>query len=452
MRATRAALLLALPEPVERVSVLEGAEEWRDPLRAFGVQVVDEGACDLVVAPARLTEVVARGEARMALIVGRPRRDVLRRAGFVLERYLPLPSLDWPTLLVPLDHRRAARYALSALSLPTSRLKSWRNDAAGLAVASGLPMPGELTVACRDGTTPFPVRGAQRFGLPDELDTVFVLGRSVERPAFLVFEHGARTPRWIAKLSYVDRTSDTADERGLRLAAELGPTVAAHAPSFVGSSVVSGWPMSVETAAPGSQLVYVLRSSASRRRKQALVESVASWLVDVAAATCTAGRLDGLLADFAVPDAFAARVDRASLVTPLAGLPATLRHGDLGPEHVIVGGDSFVVLDWEGAERHGTPLTDLAFFLARALPILDGEADSGAYGEGEVFARLFRGESRSAALLRGWLGEGCRASGIEADVLGPLLSLIWLGYLSEHRRHFADAWFGDPALGPGWAL
>ena len=450
MKATRAALLLALPEPVERAVVLDGADEWRDPLNAFGVDLVDDGDADLVVATAARSDDALRRDPVTALLVGRASAGPWRQAGYAVERYLPLPSLEQPTLVVPLDRRGAARYALSKLSLPDTRLKRLRNRAVEQAIAWGAPVPGQVTVAHRGSTLPFAVRAAQAYGLPDDLDVVLVLGRSVERPAVLIFERSAAVPSWIAKLSYVDRVSPTADERGLRLADELGALVAAHVPRFLGSGNVSGWPMSVETAAQGSQLLYVLRSPVSRKAKLALVESVVTWLVDVAAATRVDYGPEAWLSDFAVPAGYDDVADRDALVAQAAVLPATLMHGDLGPEHVIVDGDEFTVIDWEGAERRGLPLADVAFFLARSLPIVDGEADSGAYTPEEAFARLFRGDSPSAALLSRHVRAACEATGIPVDQAGAVLSILWLTMATGNRARFARAWFGDPALGVAW--
>jgi hypothetical protein len=385
-----------------------------------------------------------------ALLIGRVSAGPWLEAGYAVQRYLPLPSLDQPTLVVPLGRRRAARYALSRLSLPDTRLKRFRNRLVEKAIAWGAPVPGQVTVAHRGTTLPFAVRAAQGYGLPAELDVVLVLGRSVERPAFLIFEHGAAAPSWIAKLSYVDRVSPTADERGLRLADELGVPVAAHVPRFLGSENVSGWPMSVETAATGSQLLYVLRSPAAHARKLEHIESVVSWLVDVAGTTRDDVGPEAWLSDFAVPAAYARVADRDALVSTVAALPATLMHGDLGPEHVIVDGDEFTVIDWEGAERRGLPLADVAFFLARSLPILDGEADSGAYSPEDAFARLFRGESPSAAVLSRHVRAACEATGIPVEKAGAILSVLWLTMATGNRAHFARGWFGDPALGIAW--
>jgi hypothetical protein len=450
VKATRATLLLALPEPVERAVILEGSEEWRDPVRDFGVELVEDRTADVVVAPARASEQVLRRNPRTALLVGRCDLAPWRKAGYAVERHLPVPSLERPALLVPLDRAHAARYALSRLSLPSGRVKAVRNRALGLAITGGLPVPGELAIAHRGNPLPFAVRAAQGLGLPAELDSLFVPGRSVERPAFLIFERGRRTPGWIAKLSYLDRSSPPSDGARLQLVAELGGRLAAHAPRSLGSCVVGGWPMSVETAATGSQLVYKLRSAAGRRRRQALVESVAEWLVAIAVETLAPNSLDERLSEVVAPSTLSARLAHTELTTSLAGLPATIEHSDLGPEHVIVQGDRFTVIDWEGARRHGLPLADLAFFLTRALPILDGEADDPAYTSRQVFARLLSGQSRSATVLARWLAAGQEACGIPTSSIGSLLSVVWLDHYIEGRRHYAETWFTDPDLGPMW--
>lgn len=131
-------------------------------------------------------------------------------------------------------------------------------------------------------------------------------------------------------------------------------------------------------------------------------------------------------------------------------MPAVVEHQDLDPTHVLVDGSAFNVIDWEEAQRHGLPLGDLAFFLAQALPILDGELDDPAIGRRDALARLFRGESASAPLLFGLVRDAVDALRLPPEAVGPLLSLTWLRLSTGPRRHLAEVWFSDPALGPDW--
>lgn len=463
MSHTRAGLLFGLPQPVETATLLAGAESWREPLERAGVRVVPARTgpvvaepVQLVVAPAGLAWAATSLEPDAIVVVGRGGTRALRRAGYRVRRFLPLPSLDRPSLLVPVDRPRVARYALANLSVPAGLGKTLRNLLAGLAMAARLPLPGTVVLACRSTDGPSTLRAAGELGLPAGLDWLLVLGRAVERSAFFLFPRGARRPEWVLKFSPEDRGDDPflGDERGAQLVREVGGTLAEHAPGLVGVSTAGERPVTVETAAVGAPLVYRLRAPGRRAAKRALVEAVARWLVDVAAATALPGRADEALAQLAFPEGIVEETgaDVEALREGLGALPAVLEHRDLAPTHVLVTRDRFSVIDWEEASRIGLPLADLAFFLAQVLPILDGELDDPRIGRHEAFARLFRGESPSAGLLLELLDEACRRLDVPPETVPALLSLTWLRLSAGPRRHLAEAWFGDPELGPAWPV
>jgi hypothetical protein len=460
---TRAGLLFGLPQPVETATLLAGAESWREPLEEAGVRIVPAATgpviaepAQLVVAPAGLAWAATSLDPEAIVLVGRGGRRALRRAGYRARRFLPLPSLARPSLLVPVDRPRVARYALANLSVPAGFVKTLRNAVAGLAILARLPLPGTVVLASRANGGPSTLRPATGLGLPTELDWLLVLGRAVERSAFFLFPRRARRPSWVLKFSPEDRGDDPflGDERGARHVRDVGGTLAEHAPRLVGVSTDGERPVTVETAAVGAPLVYRLRAPGRRAAKRALVDAVGRWLVDVAVATALPGRADEALAALAFPDGIVEETgaDVGGLCRDLAGLPAVLEHRDLAPTHVLVTRDSFSVIDWEEAARIGLPLADLAFFLAQVLPILDGELDDPRIGRHEAFARLFRGESPSAPLLFELLDDACRRLDVPPRAVPALLSLTWLRLSAGPRRHLAEAWFGDRELGPAWPV
>ena len=452
--ATRADLLFMLAEPTEHAEVLEGAEEWVEPLRAAGVSVDSGGSSDLVVAPGRALRLAAGRDAPTILFADRVRHTRLRAVGLVGWDFLPIPSFAEPAVLLPLDDPRAARYALSRLSAPPSLPKVLRNRAIGAAIAAGVKPPGTFTVATREGRQPYLVRAAMEMGLPDDLDWLLALGRWSERGVFHLFEPGRPVPSWILKFSRapLSEVEPPTDADGLGLVGELGARVVDHAPRILGVSDVGGRPVVVESAAVGAQLVFILRAPTRRRRKIAIVDAVATWLVELGAASLGeqgACRPAGLEAAERIAPAFG--VDFGALLADLGESPTVLEHGDVGLEHVIVDGHSFVVIDWERAQKGVLPFADIAHFLARALPLVDGEVDDPAYGSEGAFARLFRGESESAPLLFRWLGQACEAWALPREAVGPLLSVVWLRLAEVGiRRYFAEIWFSDPQLGSAW--
>ena len=458
MSHTRAGILFGLPERVETATTLAGAESWREPLEAAGVRVVAMHAepVQLIVAPAKLARAATTLGAESIVVVGRGGGRALRRAGYRTRRFLPLPSLAQPSLFVPVDRPRVARYALANLSVPAGLVKTLRNVAARILVTLRLPLPGTVVLATRSAATPSTLRPAADLGLPGELDWLLVLGRAVERSAFFLFPRRARRPSWVLKFSPEDRGDDPflGDERGARLVRDVGGTLAEHAPRLVGVSTSGERPVTVETAAVGAPLVYRLRAPGRGAAKRALVEAVGRWLVDVAVATMLPGRAEEALAELVFPDGIVeeAGADVDELREGLGALPAVLEHRDLAPTHVLATRDSFSVIDWEEATRTGLPLADLAFLMAQVLPILDGELDDPRIGRHEAFARLFRGQSASASLLFELLDDACRRLDVPPESVPALLSLTWLRLSVGPRRHLAEAWFSDPELGPAWPV
>jgi hypothetical protein len=258
------------------------------------------------------------------------------------------------------------------------------------------------------------------------------------------------------------------DERGLRLAAEAGDVVAAHAPRLLGRFEADGLPCSLESAAAGLRLTYLLQRRGSRRDKLRAIEAVAGWALDVARATA-APALDEerrRLEEDVLPRYPQAPPD---LVSRLPPLPAVLQHNDLGCWNVVVGRRGFTVVDWESARRHGFPLWDLLYFLVDALVHLDG-AWQPDRREAHA-ARLLLGETPSSEILFRWVREAVRALELPLDAVGPVVTLGWLHHgLSPVARDeasqtlapglrsggtfaewMAEVWLGTEGLGPEWA-
>ena len=214
------------------------------------------------------------------------------------------------------------------------------------------------------------------------------------------------------------------DERGLRLARDVGGPIAEHAPLFLGRLVVAGIHASLESAAVGQRLLGFLHTAAPRSEKLRAIEAVAEWTLSVARHTRAA------------PERLEPERDRlrqhvlphwpdapAELADELAAVPAVFQHGDLGSWNVVVRPGGFTVLDWEDALPHAPPLWDLWYLLADALAHLDGAA--GPDTRERHFVRLFRGELPGSEILFRWTRQTVEA-------------------LEHPRRHGLDA--GDPLL------
>jgi hypothetical protein len=403
-------------------------------------------------------------------------RARLEHAGLEVARFLPLPSVERTEMFLPLERPRAARYALERWTPPSGGWKRARNRLLLLLLERGVipPVRPLVTLGARRPAPPFLVRRASDLGVPAGADWLLTPGQGDElsRGAFHLFPPGDANPAWVLKFARVPGYLEPfeRDERGLRLAARAGPAAAAHAPRLLGRFDVDGLHASVETAAAGQRLIGFLHSGASAAAKQAAVEAVASWLLDVGRETAEpAGALAAerrRLAEGVVPrwQESGAPPDLVERVPPL---PGVLQHNDLGSWNVVVGRGGFVAVDWESAREHGFPLWDLWYFLADALAHRDGVSTPAA--RAEHFVSLFSGALPSSRLLFGWTRRAAEAAGVPFAALGPLATLCWLshGAADLARRGAADPrgaaagevftverlarlWLYHPALGPGW--
>jgi hypothetical protein len=475
MSIRRTDVRFTLPKPPGTAVVLGEIGGWRDGLTGVGVDLVPEtrDAADLVVASRRrAADAIARG-ANAVILEGPGGAAALRRAGYTTSRYLPLPNLDEPDVVLPLRRGSASRYALERWRRPATLLKRVRNRAAVALLEHDVfpDLRGTVTVGVRDARPPFPLAAAAELGIPLEVDWFLAPGHgdTLTRLVFHLFPSESVEPRWVLKMARVPgyREPFDRDQRGLELVREAGAAVAAHAPALLGRFEVGGLHGSVETAAVGEQLsALATRDPTSARR---LVDVIAAWILRLGRATAAA------------PEALAderRRLETLIRLHPevppdvlhrLPPLPAVVQHNDLGTWNIVVqpSGD-FLVLDWESAHAHGFPLWDLLYFLVDVLPLLAGAVTPQERVEEAI--RLLRGDSRSSDVLFRWVATAAEGLSVPPEAVGAVATLGWLHHaysrvLRARRLEAADAgalttpspidrlaplWLADPALGVNW--
>lgn len=403
----------------------------------------------------------------------------LTAAGYECRTYLPIPSAGEPHAWLPLDAPPVSRYALGRWTVASTNLKRARNRLlTSLIARRRAPLRSSwLTVAARSDPMPWFVReAAARVDEPRPSWFLTVgAGESLDyRGVFHLFPDAAAEPRWVVK--FARRPGLTSpferDRAGLAVAAAAGPEAAAHAPALVASFEHAGVPASIETAAAGASLSSLLRSSATRRSKMAVIDALASWIVklgvDSAAPPDSLGEERERLARVVIPEwrQFGLDVDLSPLI---ADVPAVAQHNDLWSENVVVDGRSFTVVDWEDARRHGLPLWDLVYFLADALALLDRAFDDRS--RHEHFVSLFKGRARTSPFFFDHVRRAAEACSVPGDAVGPIVTACWLSQVLEHATRGEDAerfaihglsklppgeqwatlWLSDPELGPGWS-
>lgn len=480
-------LRFVLPHQVETTTLLLPSHDVRaDPisrgLEAAGVRVhlgwPDDRAHragDLVVAAARDADRALQVSARAHLLLGRVRSNRLPTNA---RREVPLlirGAITRPETVVPISPPAALRYYLNRMSRPPMRAGRLRNRAFVAMtrgpVAPELLMPEAALATLVIGGTqpclvPAMVRAAEALGVPADAQWVLALGRGddLQRSVFHLLHNGQR--RWVLKFARVPgaAASFARDKAGLTLVRSVGGTTAAHAPIHLGCLQVGGQHGSVESAAPGRPLLELLG-----KRPLPLIDLIAAWVLQMnltTAAPAAALQPERRRLERDVLPAWRAYGAPDDLVERLPAVPAVLQHNDLGTWNVVTDGRAFMAVDWESARPAGLPLWDLCYFLADALPRLEGQADRDTYLERAL--TLFAGRSPHSPLLFRWIRDVVRALQIPPAAVGPLVTLCWLhhGLSTQARTHALAAsaaaplghlallgrhWLVHPDLGPSWS-
>jgi hypothetical protein len=380
-----------------------------------------------------------------------------------------------PETVVPVRPPAALRYYLSGMSSPPNLTSRLRNRAF-VAISRG-PVPAErlmpasalatlVTEEARTRPVPALVRAAHALGVPPDAQWVLGLGRGddLQRSVFHLLQHGER--RWVLKFARVPGAADSfaRDEAGLALVRSAGGATAAHAPTHLGNLQVGGHSGSVESAAPGRPLLELLG-----KRPLPLIDRIAAWVLQMSmttAAPAAALQPERHRLEREVLPAWRPLGAPADLVQRLPAVPAVLQHNDLGTWNILTDGRGFMAVDWESAQAAGMPLWDLCYFLADALPRLEGSADPDTYLNRTL--TLFAGHAPHSGLLFRWIRDAVRAVQLPPAAVGSLVTLCWLHHgLSAEARTEALAssaaaplghlallgrhWLVHPELGPSWS-
>jgi hypothetical protein len=457
-----------------------GDNGWVDGLRAAGVQVAREpaGEADLAVASSRDLAAALRAGSEMVILEGRSGERKLRREGYATWRVLPLPRLETPVLLLPLDQPAASSYAVEYWTVPGTLAKRARKRVVQTLVRRGFlpPLKPLIIIGLRHGRSlPFVLERARGLGIPADVEWFLVSRPEYElgRGLFVVFPIGSSTPAWVVKFARVPGYAEPfdRDEHGLSLVKEAPPSIAGRAPRLLGRVDADGLHASVESAAEGRRMDSFLSSRVARSTKLGLIETVADWVSELNRSTRVAadhGAAERTRLADEVVSLWVERGVSANLVDTVADVPLVLQHNDLGCWNIVADRGSFTVVDWESARRHGLPLWDLWYFLADALAGLDNAWDPIA--RERHFVRLFRGELPASRTLFTWTRRIVDTLQIPTTAVGPLATLCWLHHarshaddmqrLQRHARHavapewltvrLPEIWLGQPGLGSSW--
>lgn len=426
----------------------------------LGALVPAAGGPVASVTSARAEEAAASG-AETIVASGSDVSRTLRRAGYTVRSYLPLPDPRQPAVLLPVGDRAATRFGLTQRRHGGTvvRLRDEVFAAAGPAAARATRRP-RITVATRSAAPPAVVSAAGALiGAPiaSWLPTFPTAGDAYSRGVTFLFAPGAAAPGWACKLSPL-QDEDAAvrhEEEALTAAQSMGGALALRAPRFFGRAVLGGRHLSVESVAPGRGLHFLLGSAASQATQTRALERVVSWLDDIAEQTRSSPvELEAQRRHIAreVLPAWAGPGADPSLLEATAAVSAVFVHGDLWLENVLVDRTgAFTVIDWEFASAHGFPLFDLVRFASLTLPVLDG-ARTSAERE-RAFVELWTARAPSSPLLFSWLARAAARAAVPRALVPALVTLAWLASPvgNEDVYALARAWVEHPELGQGWS-
>lgn len=185
-------------------------------------------------------------------------------------------------------------------------------------------------------------------------------GDDLKRLHFLIFSN-SDTPTAVIKFSRVpgNRAPFDAEARHLRMFQDWSEVVQRPVPKLLSTGETNeNIRYNIETAvgSPGFGGA-VLAGEAER------ISDVVAWLGDLAEETVEERATGG--------DQLRELFSSADLPLPrgFESIPAVFCHNDLGTWNLTLSGTGFGVVDWEGADRHGFPLWDLAYFLLDVLTL-----------------------------------------------------------------------------------
>jgi aminoglycoside phosphotransferase len=253
-----------------------------------------------------------------------------------------------------------------------------------------------------------------------------------------VFPDDARSPELVVKVSRLpgdDRWIDR-EAANLRRVQAARPGGFDSIPRVASCDDRGGLRMLVQTVVPGR----TMDRATVRRRPQACVDAVATWLADLHRATATTAGPASLLRLVSEPlDRFEALcagrpAERAlvrrtrEFVAPLlaADVPLVFEHGDLSAPNILIDAeDRAGVVDWELADPAGLPAVDLFFFLT-FVAFARGRAN-GQRGWIAALRSAFFGPD---AWATPWIRKYAGAMELPEGSLGPLFVSTWARYVA----------------------
>lgn len=268
---------------------------------------------------------------------------------------------------------------------------------------------------------------------------------------FLLIPEGELEPTLVAKVPRLRGRCATTEREAevLRQIHARRPSGFDSIPRLVAIETFGDHMILLETAMRGRSM----DRATVKRNASKCCEATLSWLIEIQSATRLPCDLGGseierlierdLLDVQAKLPAERSLVERArELLAPLqrAVVPLVLEHGDLSHPNLLLDPEGKVsVIDWELAELHGLPATDLFFFLsyvARAL--------RGARSSGEALVAVDDMFFVRRSWVRTYVRRYAHGLGLSSDTLTPLFVACWARQVAALTRRASNGGENSP--------
>ncbi|MFN8525924.1 MAG: phosphotransferase [Chloroflexota bacterium] len=372
--------------------------------------------------------------------VARAHRRV-SRAGFLQPQcYWPWPSPDQGAarFWLPIEHLPAVRYFLAtrppAIAMRERVLTPIRRAAWIGARALGLTSP----------TCVVAIKGSRAAGVAPRASRVLLTGgpRSVSKAVALEFEPGATAPGIALKWPRVPESAAALGNEARTLAALQRPALEG-VPRLIhfddrtgelGQTVLRGQPVWTlltprnfrDIAAQATRWLVRLAQGSSPREPEA-------WRVRLIEPV-----VERFRAEFG-PIISERDFDRScQILAGLGPVPLVTEHRDFSPWNVLCDEDrNLVVLDWESAELHGLPLTDLLYFLAYLGFFLRGGTHFEPPHMRGVYRAVMDPASATGAAVAECLNTYARSLGLGQADVAALRLFTWMIHAHSEYQHFS---------------
>jgi hypothetical protein len=379
----------------------------------------------------------------------------------------PWPERSTPAFWLPLEAPGALSYflenrppvhSLPARWLRLSLQRSWR---LGLRAEMLAPVciVAYKPLALGDETLPPESLSAraERWGLAKDgsgLDWLLVTGglHSTNKVTGLIFQRGAGVPDFVIKMPRRELSLSSLEREAsvLQAVQSGGAGYLPGVPELIFLNLKESFPAIGETYLAGSPLYTAMHTE----RMEELAQKATRWLLTLVRPgppqppaawwdRLVQPALDEFMEGYSTVGGKEVMEAARSEFNQIGSLPLAIEHGDFSPwnVHITPSGD-LSVLDWEGAELNGLPISDLVYFLAYLTFFAERALETGTASS--AFRRMLDPRTRVGSIAEACIREYCAVISLPAEAIRPLRLLTWLRHAVMEQTLIKNSGIGEP--------